>query len=181
MRLVCRAALVAVLSLVGWHGGANAAEPQSVWFNAGGVELLGSGPNLVDFGLGVFDVNEESNGSAAAAGRLELRFGNKFLFVGPAAGILGTSDGGIYGYGGFYADIRFKNFVLTPLLAIGGYRKGSGKDLGGVFEFRESITFAYQFDGGSRLGLQVAHMSNASIYDRNPGQQDVFVTYAVPF
>lgn len=181
MKLAFRAALIAALSLVGWQDSSHAAEPQSVSFNVGGVEFLGSGPNYIDFGLGAFDVNEEGNGEIAVAGRLELRFGRKLYFIGPVAGILGTSDGGIFGYGGFYADIRFKSFVLTPLLAVGGYRQGSGKDLGGVFEFRESITLAYQFDGGSRLGLQVAHMSNAGIYDRNPGQEDVFVTYAVPF
>ncbi len=181
MKLAFRVALAASFLFLNWHGVADAVEPQSVSFNAGSVEFLGSGPNFIDFGLGVFDVNEESNGKAAAAGRLELRFGGKLFFIGPAVGILGTSDGGVYAYGGFYADIRIKNFVVTPLLAIGAYREGSGKDLGGTFEFRDSITFAYQFDGGSRLGLQIAHMSNASIYDRNPGQEDVFLTYTVPF
>ena len=74
MKLAFRAALIAALSLVGWQDSSHAAEPQSVSFNVGGVEFLGSGPNYIDFGLGAFDVNEEGNGEIAVAGRLELRF-----------------------------------------------------------------------------------------------------------
>lgn len=181
MILALRAALVAAFFLIVWHQDVAAAESQSVAFTAGSIEFLGDGPSFVDLGIGVFDINQESGGDRAAAVNAQLRFGSKLFFIGPVAGILGTSDGGIYGYGGFYADIRFKKFVVTPLFAIGGYRPGNGKDLGGVFQFRQSIAFAYQFDGGSRLGVQIAHVSNASIQDRNPGQDDVFLTYAVPF
>ncbi len=181
MNLAFRAMLIAVVSFICWSDSSAAAETQSVSYNAGAVEFLGDGPNFIDFGLGVFDIIEESNGETAAAGRLELRFGKRLYIIGPVAGFLGTADGGIFGYGGFYADIRIKSFVVTPLLAIGGYHRGGGKDLGGTFQFRESIALAYQFDGGSRLGIQVAHISNASIHDRNPGQTDVFLTYAVPF
>jgi len=35
-------------------------------------------------------------------------------------------------------------------------------------------------DNKSRIGLQIAHISNAGIYHRNPDDNEVLVTYAFP-
>jgi lipid A 3-O-deacylase len=154
-----------------------AAQPISTFHNWGNWQIYGNSPQFMDFGLGIFDTND----GAIGTGRIELRFGRKLFFIGPAVGILANTDGGIFGYGGIYADIAYKNLVITPLLGAGGYHKGGGKDLGGIFQFRSSITLAYQFHNLSRLGVQFAHVSNAALEHINPGEQDVFLTYAVPF
>jgi hypothetical protein len=51
--------------------------------------------------------------------------------------------------------------------------------LGGTLEFRLSIA-AYELDDKSRLGLQIAHLSNGGLYHRNPDDNEVLVTTASP-
>lgn len=175
------AALGAALLVAGRIVAVAAAEPQTVSLSVGDVEFLGDGPNFIDLGVGAFDIIEESNGSVSAAANVELRFGEKLFFVGPAIGIVANTDGSVFGYGGIYADVRYRKFVVTPLLSLGGLKQGGGKDLGGVFQFRIGLTLAYEFDEGSRLGARVAHMSSAGINDRNPGEEEIMLTYTLPF
>jgi hypothetical protein len=96
------------------------------------------------------------------------------------AGILANREGGVFGYGGVYWDLAAGPWHLVPALAVGGYRQGDSKDLGGVFQFREAVEIAYQLENGMRLGLQIAHISNAGIYASNPGQEDLMVTVSLP-
>jgi hypothetical protein len=158
-------------------GAAMAQEPPGVFAEFGGVELRGQAPHYAEIGIGVFDLAEEDS----AAGRIELKGGDKLWFLGPAIGLLANTDGGVFGYGGVYADIAYGNFVLTPFLALGGYAEGDGPDLGGVFQFRSSIALSYEFAGKARLGLSFAHISNAGIYDDNPGAEEIYVFYSMPF
>ena len=44
-------------------------------------------------------------------------------------------------------------------------------DLGGPVEFRSSIEVSYALNRWTRLGVYVAHLSNASIYSRNRGAE----------
>ncbi len=92
-----------------------------------------------------------------------------------------TTDGGLYGYGGVFVDLSLTdNFVVRPSVAVGAYSRGSGKDLGGVVEFRTAIEAAWRFANQSRLGVEFSHISNASIYDHNPGTEILTVNYSVP-
>lgn len=144
------------------------------------VVLLDDGPSHVDLGAGVFNLGHGHGESGSAMGRLEFRLGRKLLRVGPMAGIMANSQGGVYGYGGLYADIALDRWVLTPTAAVGGYSRGSSKDLGGGFQFRIGAELAYRFDNDIRLGVGFAHISNAGIHDRNPGENELMVTLAVP-
>jgi hypothetical protein len=156
----------------------DAAEPSDAPFaQLGPVVVEGSEPSLLQLGLGTFDVTSED---AAPAANLEYRLGRKLGFIGPALGLMANGDGGVYGYVGLYADLALGPAHLVPLLAAGAYHEGAGKDLGGVFEFRESVDLAYSFDRGMRLGLRVAHMSNAGINDRNPGVEEIMMVLAIP-
>ncbi len=148
----------------------------------GGFSVRGAAPHYIDVGAGVFDFRAAFDESErSAAGRLEVRGGTKLWFVGPAVGLMANTDGGIFGYGGIYADFAFGRFVITPLTAIGGYRQGDSSELGGVFQFRQSLTVSYEFENRHRLGVAIAHISNANIYDSNPGEEELYVTYAIPF
>lgn len=148
----------------------------------GGLSVRGAAPHYFDVGVGVFDFREPFERSErSAAGRLELRAGKKLWFLGPAVGLVANTDGGVFGYGGVYADIAYGNFVVTPLAALGGYRQGDSSDLGGVFQFRLSLGLSYQFENRHRLGLNVAHISNKNIHDTNPGEEEIYLTYAIPF
>jgi hypothetical protein len=156
---------------------AAAAEPASVYHRSGNWQVYGNGPHYLDLGLGISDATDENSGAA----RIEARFGRKLFFVGPALGLLTNTDGGYFGYGALYADIAYKKWIITPLWGAGGYEEGDGADLGGTFQFRSSLTLSYQFDNLSRLGFQAAHISNADLHDRNPGEQDYLLTFSVPF
>ena len=145
--------------------------------NAATVGIEGDGPDLLQIGGGYFDVRDDDREPVFG---LEYRFGKKLAFLTPAIGVLANTDGGVYGHAGFQLDIALGPISITPGLAAGFYREGDSKDLGGPFAFRQSINIAYRLPGDLRLGVLIAHISNASIYDDNPGQEDAQVTLAIP-
>jgi lipid A 3-O-deacylase len=147
----------------------------------GPLTVMGDSAHYLEIGIGVFDALDHSDAETAGVARIELRGGDKLWFIGPALGLLATLDEAVLGYGGLYADIAIGPVVATPMLAVGGYAKGEGKDLGGVLQFRSSITLAYEFQGGIRLGAQFAHTSNAGLEEPNPGEEEVYLTVAWPF
>ena len=136
-------------------------------------------PAFLTIGVGAFDINDDET---AAQFNLEYR-GTKALWVfKPLFGVMATSDGAFYGYGGIGIDLFFgRRWVLTPNFAAGLYEDGDGKDLGHVVEFRSGVELAYRFDTRSRLGLAFHHLSNASLDDNNPGTETLILTFSVPF
>ena len=163
-------------------GFANSAAAQSNdGLTLGPVQVLGDGPSYLDFAAGAFNVQENRDSSATVEGRLEFRYGRKLWIFGPAIGVLGNLQGGVYAYGGIYSDLRWGRIVITPLAGAGAYHRGGSEDLGGVFQFRLSLGIAYEFSDFSRLGLQIAHISNANIHDKNPSENELLLTYAIPF
>ena len=44
-----------------------------------------------------------------------------------------------------------------------------------------AAAFAYRFDDYSRLSPGIAHLSNASLSDKNPGVETLTLSYSVPF
>lgn len=169
------AALLSLMPLL-----SHAAESDEVYGTLGPINVLGSGPHRLEAGAGIFgfynDIDKRSFYS-----RLEFRAGRKAAFVGPAAGLIANSEGGRYGYAGIYADFAYDKLVVTPVLAVGIYRRGNSVDLGGPYQFRESIEFAYPIAGRWRAGISLAHISNAGIYRENPGQIDFSVSCGIGF
>jgi len=141
-------------------------------------------PPHVALGAGAFDVTPSSSsthGGTAAEFRGEYRFGDMFWIIAPFVGVSGTSDGAVYGYGGFGFDINFApNWVLTPNGAVGYFGRGSGTNLGSAVEFRTGAELDYRFADFSRLGIAVHHTSNAGIGKHNPGEQSVVLMYSIP-
>jgi lipid A 3-O-deacylase len=146
----------------------------------GSLNLAGNEPSYLDFGAGAFDIQHHEHSSTTGEGRIEIRYGRKLFYLGPAIGLLANGQGGVFGYAGLYSDLVFGRFVLTPLGAVGGYDRGRSEDLGGTFQFRLSANLAYELDDHSRIGVQFAHISNADIHNRNPGDNELLVTYAIP-
>lgn len=135
--------------------------------------------DYVTFSAGWFDVHDDDN-----AGMAGLEYRGKPVWYGllPILGIAGTEDGNYYGYVGVNYDWNIANsgFFLTPSFAVSAYEDGGGKDLGGVIEFRSSIEASYKFPNEHRLGVAYQHLSNAGIYDRNPGEENLLLTYSIP-
>jgi hypothetical protein len=113
----------------------------------------------------------------------EYRFGPKleFLFIRPSLGVFVTTDSSIFGYFGLSGDIFFgQHIVLTPQAAVGGYSAGDGQDLGGTIQFKTGAVLAWRFENRSRLGIGIHHISNANIYDKNPGTELLTLFYSHP-
>jgi lipid A 3-O-deacylase len=111
----------------------------------------------------------------------EYRFGQHLWIVHPFLGINATHRGDIYGYGGFLFDASVIDHLwVTPSLAVGGFHRGGGKDIGSVVEFRSALELSYQFDNKARLGVRFEHISNAGISNTNPGVENFWVVFSVP-
>jgi lipid A 3-O-deacylase len=156
-----------------------AAEAETVYATIGSIDVLGSGPHHLDLGFGLANINRPHR--LRGAGKVELRVGKKFAFVGPAVGFFISNEGFSYGYAGIYADLGYGRFILTPLIAAGVCHEGDGIDLGGPVEFRESLEIAYRVDERWLVGLSLAHISNGQVYEHNPGQNDLLLTIAAGF
>src|SRR5918999_3197051 len=148
-------------------------------YRLGPIALARSGPDAGVVGLGAFDAKDRRSARSGAA-NLEYRFGRKLFVIGPALGLVANLEGGLYGYFGLYADISVGPLVISPQVAAGGYGRGVSAALGGVFEFRETVDLSYRFGNGSRLGVRLAHISNAGLYDENPGLEEAYVVYSIP-
>ena len=153
------------------------------WFGAIAMFLLAhparaDDPAFIAFSAGAFDLGKDQT---AAEGRLEYRSNIRLWVFKPFAGVMGTSDGGAFGYAGVLVDIFFGRRAVASLsFARGAYAEGSGKKLGHELEFRSQLELAYRFDDRARLGFSVSHISNASIGDKNPGAESLMLTYALP-
>lgn len=133
--------------------------------------------------VGWFDVTDDTDQRQSAQFGAEYRFRQIGYGIRPTLGFNADSKGTAYGYGGFNLDIPFyqNRIYLTPNFMAGAYSKGSsGKDLGGAIEFRSGLELAYQMPNSHRVGLAFNHISNASIYDSNPGAETVLLTYSIP-
>lgn len=97
----------------------------------------------------------------------------------PAVGVIAIAEGDLYAYGGFRFEIPLgRRWALYPNTAAGLYYRSDGFDLGGPLEFRSGIELAYRLPDGSRLGLCLYHLSNAGLFDRNPGSESLVLTYS---
>ncbi|WP_420420588.1 acyloxyacyl hydrolase [Simkania sp.] len=140
-------------------------------------------PRLLSIGTGVFSIVRKTK---VLNFQLEYRsdlaiYKNSFIFIRPLLGVMATTKGSTYFYGGVAFDFFLTKFlVFTPSFAPGFYIKGGGIELGLPLEFRSSAELAYRFKNKSRLGAMFYHMSNASLGFRNPGTECLVFFYALP-
>ncbi|RMH17957.1 MAG: acyloxyacyl hydrolase [Acidobacteria bacterium] len=97
----------------------------------------------------------------------------------PLAGLSANREGGIWAYGGLRYERRLgRRVVLAPSFAIALFEAGGGKDLGGVLEFRSGLELALELGRGRRVGVEFYHLSNAGIFERNPGSNSLVLTWS---
>ena len=162
--------------------GARAGDDREVVGSLWGIDLLGKTPNYVDLGIGAFDIfRRDDESKTSLSGRVELRLGEKLFGFGPLIGLMANTDGAVNGYGGLYVDLAVGDVIITPMAALSGYAQGDSIDLGGIFQFRIGLGAAYEFENKVRLGVRLSHLSNASLHDDNPGEEEIYLTVALPF
>lgn len=133
------------------------------------------------FHLGVFDLAKFQETVEVG---VEYRWQPFELFrldLKPTVGITVTADEGYWGYAGLRWDIPTKGSRWMPSLAfaVTAYEQGDGKDLGGTLQFRSALDVAYRLESGSRVGLSIYHLSNASIHDFNPGSESLVLFWSL--
>ncbi len=152
------------------------------------MAILGFAPTVrastlgyVAAGAGAFDFDHSR--TTAAEGRVEYRFGQSlfFPFLKPLIGTYFTSQGSVYLYGGFRAELPVgPHILIVPMAAVGDYEKGNGKNLGSHVEFKTGVEVDWVFDNGIRVGPLFDHVSNAGISKTNPGQENLLLMVSVP-
>ena len=147
------------------------------------ASAVAAGAHAADYisgSLGWVDAIDQEN-EAVQAG-LEYRMSPIGYHLRPMVGANVNTDGSVYGYAGLNMEVPIlsNQLYLIPNFAVGGYAEGDGKDLGGALEFRSGIEIAYEMQNKHRVGVALNHLSNAGIYDKNPGVENVILTYSVP-
>ncbi len=140
--------------------------------------ILGGDPDFIVIGLGGFDINDNEKANQL---EVQARFKKRIWLFKPQAGAFFTTKSGFYAYGGVAMDwFLGSRYVVSPSFSVGFYQKGDGKELGGALEFRSALEIAYRLQSRARVGLQLGHLSNAGIYDANPGTEFAIINYSMP-
>ncbi len=142
--------------------------------------------NQLVFGLSAhnaFDSKDEVGAQIEWRGK---RFDDTMLGVAnisPQIGLLADWESDIYLYAGLLYDWNVhERWSIVPSFSAGLYHHGDdGIDLGGVIEFRSAIELNYMISPDSRIGLNLAHISNFGIYSDNPGTEIVTVNYSTSY
>lgn len=142
------------------------------------AQLFAADNDRFSLGIGIAGIGNETT---LAESRFEYRFQKKFFsIISPMTGLMVFSDGSKYLFAGFnLIDYFGKRFMVAPNFAFGAYQNGGKKNLGGVIEFRSGVEVGYQLIDKLMLGVAFHHLSNASIYDHNPGTETLSLILTV--
>jgi len=147
------------------------------------------GPAGFALAAGAFDVGK-GDPTGQAGGELrwpafDLPLGSLRLPVEPAAGLFATGDEAVYGYLSFRVDLSrtiaewpWEGWRAVPFTGVGLFDRGDGKNLGGAVEFRSGLEVSRRLGRAGWLGLSYAHLSNAGLYDVNPGEESVTLVWS---
>lgn len=144
----------------------------------------GSHDEFIFVNAGGFEAqhNEEAN-TTEESGYFNIGYQGEELGYNfaPIAGLKVNLNDSYYVFGGARWNYNFyDDFIFQPSFSAGYYEQGGGQDMGGPLEFRTSAEVAYELENQSRVGVGWEHLSNASIYDENPGYDAIFASYAFP-
>jgi hypothetical protein len=136
-----------------------------------------SGKDLSSISLGIVGIGDETG---LVESRFEYRFQKRYLVFSPTLGMMVFGDGSIYFLAGFNVFEQVgKHFTVIPNFAAGGFHNGGKKDLGGAIEFRSGIEIGYWIFDNLMAGVAFHHISNASIYRKNPGTETLSLIISV--
>lgn len=141
-------------------------------------EWFAPDPPLLSLGIGVAQILD--NHQKVFWG-VEYRAAFRCFHLGPWF-LFGTGKNDeFYAAAGGLLNLELgRGWILTPSFGAGYYNASSGLDLGFDAEFRTAIELAKRFANGHRLGLCLAHLSNGSLSDKNPGTETLGLSYSIP-
>jgi len=142
------------------------------------VPAVAEEPTSLAFSGGVSNFNKSEKRVEIG---LEFRTPINVWGMAVAAGLTVNDDKSAWIFGGLRRDFSLGGpWVITPAFAIALYEQGDGKDLGGPLEFRSALEIGYQWPSRKRLAFAIYHLSNAGIYDHNPGMNSLILTFSFP-
>lgn len=139
-------------------------------------------PELLSVGAGVFNFKLHPCNNKTYLLQAEYKWSICNTLFRPQIGVF---TGGFKSYF-LYAGIAFDlfvtdHFVITPSFSPGYYHfQNGGRNLGYPVEFRSCLELAWNFTCHQRLGVQVYHLSNASIGKKNPGVNCLTAFFSFP-
>ena len=139
--------------------------------------LLNDEQTRLGIGVGVMELFDSDRD---LMGCVELRPGINFRKIHPwlLAGV--GRQGCWYVSAGVLMHINLsQNWLMTPSFG-GGYYDSNPLNLGLHGEFRSALEISRRLRNGHRLGLSLAHLSNGSLGDVNPGTETLRLTYSLP-
>ena len=128
---------------------------------------------------GLFDINDTEEDVFELG--LELRSRPMKWGLAAAGGVAVTDEEAAWIWGGVRRDFPLGASRRTWIglgFGVSLYDEGDGKDLGGPVEFRSSIELSFKVAASARLGLNLYHLSNAGLYDLNPGSNSLVLVAA---
>ncbi|MFN7953609.1 MAG: acyloxyacyl hydrolase [bacterium] len=101
----------------------------------------------------------------------------------PFIGFLATTGGSILGYGGLSIDLPLvrDELLLTPSLALAGFKPDPSEDLGSTIVFRTGADLRHPIAAVAWIGIGVFHVSNGGLADHNPGAESVTLSVSRSF
>ena len=128
--------------------------------------------NQYNFFIGNFDFSDDNQAALLFGFQHQNELLERDSFLGNISPITGgfiTENSAIYIYSGIEWNIDVGSFEFTPSFAPGLYKKGDGKDLGHVLEFKTEVQLSYRFSDDMSLGVSYNHASNVSLGYKIPG------------
>jgi len=140
----------------------------------------------ISFYAGTFDIIDKEGDDQTNLFGIEHKNPNLFreTLLGkfkPVSGAFMTGKSSVYLYTGVEAQYGMGPLKILPSFAPGYYKKGDGKDLGDVLEFKSEIKVGLDIFENSTLSYSYSHISNNDWGKTNPGTDNQHITFSKNF
>lgn len=114
--------------------------------------------------------------------KLEYRFSTRWPWqLAPGIGVAGSANEASFAFAWVERDFALtERWIVAPSFGLGFFDDGVDVKLGSELEFRSGVKSFYQFQNRVRLGVELFHLSNGGIADRNPGTEVAFISLSFP-
>ena len=152
------------------------------------VEAVKSDEDNNDISLyaGTFDILDKEGDDQTTLFGIEHKNPNLYrdTFLGkfkPVSGAFMTGKSSVYLYTGVEGQYGLGPLKILPSFAPGYYKKGDGKDLGSVLEFKSEVKLGFDLFENSQLSYSYSHISNNDWGKTNPGTDNQKLTFSKNF
>ena len=138
----------------------------------------------LNFYTGLFDFSDKGKKSTLFGFEHQDEELFRDTFLGkfkPVTGAFMTGKSSVYLYTGVEAQYGIGPLKILPSFAPGYYKKGDGKDLGDVLEFKSEIKVGLDIFENSKLSYSYSHISNNDWGKTNPGTDNQQITFSKNF